>query len=169
MNISTRLTVAEDKLMMWALYESAMKPYIEAIWGWDQAWQDADFEKGFASSANYVVEADGVFSGYVQLDEGGDENYLRMLILAPSLRSKKVGALLLGEFLNRSREAGRDMRLRVFRINSGAKRFYEREGWQVASEDEVFFLMRCGDGHVAKIPGARYERKTVHYEFSVRL
>jgi ribosomal protein S18 acetylase RimI-like enzyme len=141
-NISTRIAHADDNPAIWQLYVSAMKHHIEAIWGWDAAWQSADFDNAFATSSTYVVELDGWFSGYVQLDLGPVENYLRMIVLAPECRSSGIGARLLAEILRRSLDGGRNLYLRVFRNNIAAKRFYEREGWSVASEDENFYLLR---------------------------
>ena len=142
MKISIRAALAEEKPAIWQLYESAMKPHIEAIWGWDAAWQIADFDKAFSASSTYTVEVDGGFSGYVQLDLGTVENYLRMILLLPRFRSLGIGARLLAEILRVSRHDGRNLYLRVFRTNVAAKRFYEREGWFVAADEGDFFLMR---------------------------
>jgi ribosomal protein S18 acetylase RimI-like enzyme len=150
MKISTRTARADDKPAMWRLYESEMKQHIEAIWGWDAAWQITDFDKAFAASSTCIVEVDGRFSGYVQLDLGTVENYLRMIVLLPECRSLGIGARLLAEILRVSRHAGRNLYLRVFRTNVTAKRFYEREGWLVAADEGDFFLMR----HETRLPEA---------------
>ncbi|KQV86219.1 hypothetical protein ASD15_29525 [Massilia sp. Root351] len=137
----TRLAHAGDKAGIWHLYQAAMKPHIESIWGWDQDWQSADFDQAFSSSASYVVEVDGEFAGYFQLDLNPDDIYLRMLVLAPVFRSKGLGARLLGELCHMSVQSRRRLSLRVFRVNGDAKRFYEREGWTVESEDDLFWMM----------------------------
>lgn len=142
MNISTRVALAFDKPVLWRLYESAMRPHIEAIWGWDGGWQTAHFDNGFAASSTCVVEVDGNVAGYVQLDAGESEDYLRMLILAPGYRSSGIGAILLANIAGASSRAGRTLFLRVFRTNPAAKRFYEREGWFAAADEGDFFLMR---------------------------
>lgn len=142
MKISTRTALADKKPTIWRLYESEMKQHIEAIWGWDAAWQIADFDKAFSASSTYIVEVDGRFSGYVQLDLGTVENYLRMIVLLPEWRSLGIGARLVAEILRISRHDGRNLCLRVFRTNGAAKRFYERGGWFVAADDGDFFLMR---------------------------
>ena len=38
---ATRPALASDKLVIWRLYEAALRPHIEIIWGWDAAWQTA--------------------------------------------------------------------------------------------------------------------------------
>jgi len=38
---ATRPALASDKPLIWRLYEAALRPHIEIIWGWDAAWQTA--------------------------------------------------------------------------------------------------------------------------------
>lgn len=137
----TRLAHAGDKAGIWHLYQAAMKPHIESIWGWDQDWQSADFDQAFSSSASYVVEVGGEFAGYFQLDLKPGDIYLRMLVLAPAFRSKGLGARLLANLCHMSVQSRRRLSLRVCRVNGEAKRFYEREGWTVESEDDLFWMM----------------------------
>lgn len=141
MNIATRIANADDRASVWTLYQSAMRPHIESIWGWDADWQIADFEKAFSTSATYVVEASSEISGYIQLDINDSEIYLRMIVLTPNVRSRGIGAKLVAEINRLSHQAGHALLLRVFRVNGAAKRFYEREGWRVKAEDDAFFLM----------------------------
>ncbi|HSY28455.1 MAG TPA: GNAT family N-acetyltransferase [Burkholderiaceae bacterium] len=142
MNIVTRAALIDDKPAIWQLFESEMKQHIEVIWGWDAAWQVADFDNAFSTSSTYVVEVDGKFSGYFQLDHGVVENYLRMIVLLPACRSLGIGAKLLAEILRLSCRDGRTLSLRVFRANLSAKRFYEREGWLIMAEEGDFVCMR---------------------------
>jgi ribosomal protein S18 acetylase RimI-like enzyme len=142
MKLSTRIARADEKPAILRLYESAMKQHIETIWGWDTAWQTIYFDKAFSAPWTYIVEVDGRFAGYVQLDLGPAENYLRMIILSPECRSSGIGARLLAELLRISRLHGRNLFLRVFRTNLDAKRFYEREGWFVAADEGDFLVLR---------------------------
>jgi GNAT superfamily N-acetyltransferase len=141
MTIETRVASAADKAKLWDLYQSAMQSHIALIWGWDESWQIAEFEQGFASTASYVVEVDGSFAGYYQINMNGEHNYLRMLILAPRMRSAGAGARLLAEIHKRGLGAGRKLYFRVFKVNAAAQRFYEREGWEPESSDDAFHLM----------------------------
>jgi GNAT superfamily N-acetyltransferase len=168
MNISTRTALADEKPAIWRLYESEMKHHIEQIWGWDAAWQTADFDKAFATSETYIVEVDGSFGGYVQLDLGSVENYLRMVILLPEFRSSGAGARLLAQIVRVSRQHGRHLSLRVFRTNAAAKRFYEREGWFAAAEDGDFFLMKHGTSATPISSSASRAANAKDFEFVLR-
>jgi ribosomal protein S18 acetylase RimI-like enzyme len=141
MRIATRVARADDRAAIWALYQSAMRARIEAIWGWDEDWQIADFGNAFSASATLVVETNAEMTGYIQLDINAGEMYLRMIVLAPHVRSRGIGAKLVAEINRISQQAGYAMHLRVFRANIDAKRFYEREGWRVKAEEDAFFLM----------------------------
>jgi GNAT superfamily N-acetyltransferase len=169
MKISTRTALVDEKPAIWRLYESEMKHHIEAIWGWDAAWQITDFDKSFAASSTYIVEVDGRFSGYVQLDLGTVENYLRMFVLLPGCRSLGIGARLLAEILRVSRHDGRNLCLRVFRTNGAAKRFYEREGWFVAADQGDFLLMGHETSLAATTLNASHEPTAKHFEICITL
>lgn len=149
MQLATRLAQPEDRDAIWALYQTAMRPHIEAIWGWDEQWQIADFDQAFSAAASYVVEVGGEFAGYFQLDLSAELIYLRMLVLQPGFQSQGMGARLLADVVHMSQQSRRRLSLRVFRVNGAARRFYEREGWTVESEDDAFFVM----AHASCKPG----------------
>jgi ribosomal protein S18 acetylase RimI-like enzyme len=146
----TRAALAGDKPQVWRLYEEALRHHIETIWGWDSAWQEDNFDKAFTRLSTSVVEVDGRFAGYVQVDTGAEEDYLSMLILHPDARCQGLGARLLAAIQCDSRRQGRRLYLRVFRTNASARRFYEREGWAVVADEGDFLLMRPQAGVVAQ-------------------
>ena len=137
---------AADKPRIRQLYEAALRHHIEIIWGWDDDWQQAYFDQAFVHLSTRVIEVDGCFAGYLQVDHGGDEDYLSMLVLDPGFRLGGVGARLLAAVQAESRRAGRGIYLRVFRTNAAARRFYEREGWTLVGDEGDFLVMRPGAG-----------------------
>jgi GNAT superfamily N-acetyltransferase len=94
-SVTTRPALAGDKPRIRRLYEEALRHHIEIIWGWDDDWQQTYFDKAFLSLSTRVIEVDGCFAGYLQVDHGSDEDYLSMLVLDPGFRSGGVGARLL--------------------------------------------------------------------------
>jgi ribosomal protein S18 acetylase RimI-like enzyme len=141
-SVSTRPARDSDKAIIWQLYEEALRHHIETIWGWEDEWQRTYLDEAFLVSSTQVIDVDGRVAGYLQVDKGADEDYLRMLILDPAARSRRVGARLLSAILADSRAGGRGLYLRVFRTNTSARRFYEREGWAVVADEGDFLLMR---------------------------
>ena len=119
-----------------------MRPHIDAMWGWDNQWQNADFANALHAASTTIVEVDGNFAGYMQIDPGPADHYLRMFILDPAWQNLGIGAVLLAQLLRTCRDKGRGLGLRVFRTNLAAKRFYERHGWLVAADQGDFFQMK---------------------------
>lgn len=141
--VSARLARSRDRFLLRQCYEDGMKTYIDKIWGWDPAWQDKDFRKGLESSETYVLERNGnVLIGYFQLNNDNRQNdYLRMLILKPEVQSLGIGTKILSEIRQNAQNRGKTLQLRVFKINSGAQRFYERNGWSVVGDDDPYLVM----------------------------
>lgn len=144
--VATRLARDDDQPIIWQLYKEGLRHHIETIWGWVDEWQRAYFNEALLASSTQVIEVDGRIAGYLQVDKGANEDYLRMLILDPAARSRRVGARLLSAVLADSRAGGRGCCLRVFRTNTSARRFYEREGWTVDADEGDFLLMRPRTG-----------------------
>ena len=159
MQFATRLAQPGDRDAIWTLYQAAMRPHIERIWGWDEQWQIADFDKAFSTAASYVVAVRGEFAGYFQLDLNAEDIYLRMLVLAPRFQCRGIGARLLADIVHMSVQSRRRLTLRVFRVNDAARRFYEREGWELESEDDHFLLM-AHPSCKRPLPGVRFRRAT---------
>jgi ribosomal protein S18 acetylase RimI-like enzyme len=152
LQIATRPVIEGDRASLWQAYQEALRSHIEEIWGWDEDWQRAYFDKALLDASTHIVEVGGQFAGYVQLDLGA-EVYLRMLILLPAFQSRGIGARLLGELLAASQARGSTMFLRVFRTNGQARQFYEREGWVVATDEGDFVLMRPAAEHACHAHG----------------
>lgn len=106
-HISTRPAKASDKPTIWRLYEEALRHHIETIWGWDGAWQTDYFDQAFLSLQTPVVEVDGQFAGYMQVDASEVDDYLSMLVLAPAFRSHGAGAYLLAAIQAAAHREGR--------------------------------------------------------------
>jgi len=168
MEIAARVALPQDRDAIRHFYEQAMRNHIEINWGWDQSWQDNDFNNAFQSSLTYVIESGSTLLGYFQIDQNENHDHLRMLILKPSARSVGIGAKVLSRILEITHDNGKTLLLRVFKSNVNAKRFYEREGWVVLAEEDSFFLMGHSSNSISSQPGKSSQRTAKSYAFVVR-
>lgn len=79
-----------------------------------------------------VADADGRFAGFAwMLRRGGfgRSPYLRLIAVDPALRGQGVGEQLLKRFELLAKLSGKDAMLLVSDFNTGAQRFYKREGY----------------------------------------
>ena len=137
MNVAFRVGAEADFTSLFEIYALAMKEHIEAIWGWDAAWQLDEFRKHF-DPAKIVVAADANrVIGYVQVEERPSEAYLRMLAIIPSYQRTGIGSRLLGRVVADAPYGASRIALQVFHRNGAALRFYERHGFRCVGETEV--------------------------------
>jgi ribosomal protein S18 acetylase RimI-like enzyme len=65
--------------------------------------------------------------------------------LLSDYRGKGLGSALLTHVMQQARAQGKRVRLRVLRVNTGARRLYERLGFEVVQEtpERCFMESRC--------------------------
>ncbi len=129
-----------DKSLFWESYCQAMRSHIEAIWGWDEAWQKSDFESRWKDCENILVFEATNPVGYIQTKILADEYYIMMFIIFPEYRSKGIGHELLTRLEASTKHAF--IGLRVFRTNSKALSFYTSYGFEVFSNESDFYYLK---------------------------
>lgn len=123
-----------DEADIFTLYCQVVKEYITDIWGWDQKWQENDFLKHFSPGNITVVREESKAIGYSQIEDQGNQLYIRMLLLLPNRQRQGVGSRLLNAVIEKAKAQSKGIALQVFKVNEKAKRFYENHGFQVHSE-----------------------------------
>ncbi len=129
-----------DKSYMWKTYVEAMKQHIEEMWGWDEAWQENNFNNELTQSNTQIIFAGGERVGYLQTEPESCGIFIRMIILEPKCQSKGVGAKILNMLQPSS--AGQLLKLNCFEVNKEAFRFYQKNGFTVTKTDEKFISMQ---------------------------
>ena len=80
----------------------------------------------FPQAEVYVYESDGKVQGFIGLDG----EYIEGIFVSDEMQSQGIGKVLLDYAKSRKSE----LRLNVYRKNTRAIRFYQREGFSVRSE-----------------------------------
>ena len=83
-------------------------------------------KKMFPQAEVYVYESDGKVQGFLGLDC----EYIEGIFVCDEMQSRGIGKALLGYVKSRKSE----LRLNVYRKNTRAIRFYQREGFSIMSE-----------------------------------
>ena len=96
--------------------------------------QKAEYGARFPDAQYDVILLDGRAAG--RLWVGRDEKEIRLLDIAllPWAQRRGVGAALVGELIEEARASGKKLRHMVFVLNEGARRLYERLGFEVFDE-----------------------------------
>jgi ribosomal protein S18 acetylase RimI-like enzyme len=130
-----------EKEAIFKLYCLVMRRYVSEIWGWDEAWQDNDFSTHFDPRCITLVHKGRALVGYSHVENGDGELFIRMIVVHPDHQRKGVGTKLLESVITSGKEQSKRIELEVFKINDEAKRFYERQGFNVEGETSSSYVM----------------------------
>lgn len=119
-----------------------MREPIQKTWGWDEAWQRADFSRRFEQGAVSIIEVDGRPAGSLWLESRPDSIYISNFQVLPELQRRGVGTAVLHEVIAQATASGVAVELSVLQVNPDAQRLYERLGFAVTGHDGPFVRMR---------------------------
>jgi GNAT superfamily N-acetyltransferase len=130
----------EDQEFIFDSYKATLKPYVEWAWGWNEEFQRNGFGKHHPREQFRVITVDGNRAGGIHTEEQETLNFVRLIFLLPEFQNRGLGSELLRYEAERANQAGKQLHLKVIKINS-AKKLYERLGFQVIGEDDVTYHM----------------------------
>jgi len=122
-----------------------IRPYVEAIWEWNQEAQERAFRDRFIVENTRIVQVDGLDAGYVQVEEHKDHTFLAGIYLDAAHRGSGVGATVLKDFIERAKVEARPIRLRVLLPNP-AQRLCTRLGFRTTSVTDTHVYMEFNPG-----------------------
>lgn len=131
-----------DYDFIYALNSQTMRPYVEPIWGWDEALQREAFERRWNPDNQQIIIVDERDAGRVTLNETPELIYIAQINLLPEFQGKGIGSAVIESIKADAARARKAVELRVLKTNPGARRLYERLGFAVFDESDTHFWMR---------------------------
>lgn len=131
-----------DYDFLYTLHVQAMRPYIEATWGWQEEWQQEYFALKFDPRKRQVIQINGRDAGTLVIEERQGDVYLALIELLPAFQNRGIGTAILTDLLRRAQVCHRPVALHVLKTNQPARLFYERLGFEIVAEEEIRYKMR---------------------------
>ena len=130
-----------DREFLYRLHCLTMREVIERTWGWDEAWQRADFERRLREYVTWVVELEGCAAGGLCVEWRSDSLYIHELQLLPEYQGRGVGTAVIEHVVEAAVAQGLPVALSVVPANARAKRLYERLGFKTTAVEPPFVRM----------------------------
>ena len=143
-----RPATAADREWLYALHCATMRDVIERTWGWDETWQRAHFESRFSPAGVSIVVVAGRDVGVVIVQARPAEVYVAEIEIAPEMQGRGLGTAVMRQVLVDAAARGLPVTLQVLEANAGARRLYERLGFQAIGQAERHVRMRHPGGAV---------------------
>ncbi len=131
-----------DRDFLYALNESTMREYVEAVWGWDDRVQTSYFDARFRPEAWQVVQVGGRDVGVLVVEEHDREIYVARIAIVPECQGRGFGSAVIRSLMDEAVTSGRELTLDVLHVNERARSLYERLGFVVHAESDTHASMR---------------------------
>lgn len=132
-----RQATADDYEFLYRLHKAALGQYIDATWGWHEAWQREYFDRKFNPNERQIIQVDDQDAGVVVVREQDGELYLALIELLPEFQRRGVGTAVIHTLQQRAVARGLPLTLHVLKTNAPARRLYERLGFAITAEEET--------------------------------
>jgi ribosomal protein S18 acetylase RimI-like enzyme len=142
--LELRAAASQDREFLWEVHRTALRPAVEATWGWDEAFQMQYFAEHFTTTDRFIVSVDGVDAGVLQFTVKADHLFLTSVALLPEHQGRGLGTDLVNMVLAEGRRHNLPVRLQVLKVNR-AKKLYERLGFEAYGESETHVHMERAD------------------------
>jgi ribosomal protein S18 acetylase RimI-like enzyme len=142
MKLEYRPAAPDDFEFLFLLHEAAMRPYVEEAFGpWQADWQRAYFRARFDLAGQYLILFEGQDVGALHVQERAEEIFLVRIEILPAYQGRGIGTAVMQELIERARQAGRPLALRVLKGNLRARYLYQRLGFGVTGESDTHYIM----------------------------
>jgi GNAT superfamily N-acetyltransferase len=145
--IRLRPATQDDYTFLWELHRTAMRPYVEATWGWDEVWQADYFRTHLVLARCQIIQSAGVDVGVLVVEAQSDRVFLELIAVLPAYQRAGVGTAVVRHVLSQATGQGLPVALHVLKVNP-ARVLYERLGFVVTGETATHYLMSTPAGPV---------------------
>ncbi len=128
----------DDFELLYQIKAHSIKPYVEQVWGWEEAFQKDFLRKETPTEqVKLILTKEDKVAGFVQLTENEHDIFIGSLFLTSQFQSHGLGRTILEDTF----ATGKDVCLEVLKINTRAIQFYKKAGMQIEGEDELKYKM----------------------------
>ena len=161
---------AQDEDFLEALYACTRADEVR-LWGWDEAQtqaflaqqfmaQQMGYRHQFGAEHDRIVHFDGAAIGRLFVAPVRDALQVVDIALLPAHRGRGIGTQLLRQVLLAAAGQGKSLQLSVLRGNP-AQHLYERLGFAVTSQDDLYLELTWGDAPLAALEAAGARAKAL--------
>ncbi len=143
-SVTFKPATIEDFDFVWRLYRDLMKDLTEDMVGWREDKQHALILSAVAAGSVDIIMIEGQCAGWLETDEDDEALYLHQIYVAPEFQGRGLGSEIMRGLLAEARAKRKPVRLSVMRNNAGAKRLYQRLGFEVIGQDDEKYHLESG-------------------------
>jgi putative acetyltransferase len=138
---TTRKATTDDLFLSYEIRKNAMFEYISESKGWDEEYEIKNHKLDFNTDVMRIIEVDSKPAGVIEsVVEDGNINVHGIYILK-EFQNFKIGSRVMKEIIHTADAEKKSILLQVLKVNTKAKEFYEKHGFEIMNENENYFKM----------------------------
>ena len=146
LQVTTRPAIATDTEFACLVHHRAYRDVVTRQYGaWPEDKQDEFFAISWSEAAHEIILCNDVPCGYVCVEDGSGELYLREFVVDPESQGKGIGTEILRQVIERARAHQVSVRLKTHRVNRAVS-LYLRLGFREYARTESHILMEWSNG-----------------------
>jgi ribosomal protein S18 acetylase RimI-like enzyme len=145
--ITTKQVTQKDHPYIHKVHRLAYRAMIERQFGyWDDARQSGLLDCDLAADRYEMVLWEGRPCGFFSYSTDGCKLHLINFAIHPQYQRRGIGGRILRRLKERAQRNNQPLSLGAYKTNRGARRFYERHGFEKSGETTVHILYRWQAG-----------------------
>ena len=128
-----------DFYQLLRIRNQVLREYIEYVRGWDENREEERFRGNFDPATTRVILSDDCVIGFLGVRPEGGVLYIAQAYIVPEYQGLGIGTELIREVL----AGDLPVELWVMKLNTRARRLYERLGFRVKREEKDDYRMRA--------------------------
>ncbi len=150
--VTLRPVVPEDEETLLEIYASTREEEMQQVndWTpeqkemflrWQLEMQRRDYEARYPKADYQLILFEGVPAGRLWVARTPEQIRLLDIAVLPEFQNRKIGSYLLRNLIRESEETATPLRHMIYKLNTEARRFYERLGFRLIEDDRMYLLM----------------------------
>lgn len=150
--VSLRPVKAEDEETLLKIYASTREEELQQVseWTieqkemflrWQLEMQRRDYEARYPKADYQLILFEGVPAGRLWVARTPEQIRLLDIAVLPEFQNRRIGTYLLGNLIRESEATATPLRHMIYKLNTEARRFYERLGFRLVEDDRMYLLM----------------------------
>lgn len=138
---SIRKASQNDFQLAYDIRKNALGKYVEQTWGWDEEWQLKYHTEDFDVNILSIIEVNGEPAGTLERTEENGIITVSGIYIIDKFRNLGIGGDIMMNIITEADSLNKEIRLQVLKVNSAAKKFYERLGFKEFAENDTHYKM----------------------------
>lgn len=141
MNYKLRKASPGDLELSFEIRKNAMYEYIAESKRWDEEKEMQDHIVDFNTDVMQIIEVDSIPVGVIESVTEDGNIYVHGIYILNEFQNFKIGSRLMKEIIYTAEAEKKPILLQVLKVNTMAKEFYLRLGFEISGENENYFKM----------------------------